>query len=300
VITCGHLFRSSSGKGRIEADLFAPGATGPVPGKLLSYDLEKDVALVTIWPSTKVEPVEVAVNSHKVRVGDAVFSIGCDRGADASIRESHVTALNKYLGPENIEVAGQPVIGRSGGGLFLADGRLIGICNLADPKDNEGIYAALSLIHEHLAVNLPAGILNRAAQVALIETDLQATGPGDRLTSISSPPPPMSPQMPGVPQADRLAPVPVGMNELTSAVSDAGSGAEVIAIIRDSNGQQKTLIFNQAPRSLLDYLAGEHSRMHGGHPTEIRATDTPNAIASRPDRYQNSANGEVLRGQNQR
>ena len=36
------------------------------------------------------------------------------------------------------ESAGQPLIGRSGGGLFSADGHLIGVCNLADPKDDVG------------------------------------------------------------------------------------------------------------------------------------------------------------------
>jgi thiol-disulfide isomerase/thioredoxin len=176
VITCGHLFRDSSGQGRIQIDLFAPGARNPVPGKLLAYDLENDVALVTIWPGMAVTPVQVAAENHPIRPGDPVFSIGCDRGADASIRVSRVNSLNKYLGPANIQVAGQPVIGRSGGGLFTADGQLIGICNLADPKDDEGIYAALSVVHEHLAANLPKGILRRNEPLIAL-TDAPAPRP---------------------------------------------------------------------------------------------------------------------------
>jgi hypothetical protein len=61
-----------------------------------------------------------------------------------------VTSVDKYLGPANVQVAGQPVQGRSGGGLFALDGTLLGVCNAADPEDNEGLFAALPSIHEHL------------------------------------------------------------------------------------------------------------------------------------------------------
>ena len=40
--------------------------------------------------------------------------------------------------------------GRSGGGLFSIDGTLLGVCNAADPTDNEGLFAALPAIHEQL------------------------------------------------------------------------------------------------------------------------------------------------------
>ena len=63
---------------------------------------------------------------------------------------SRVTSVDKYLGPANVQVAGQPVQGRSGGGLFALDGTLLGVCNAADPEDNEGLFAALPSIHEHL------------------------------------------------------------------------------------------------------------------------------------------------------
>ena len=56
-----------------------------------------------------------------------VFTIGCDKGADASVRSSQITAVNKYRGKPNFCAAGAPVDGRSGGGLFTADGLLIGI-----------------------------------------------------------------------------------------------------------------------------------------------------------------------------
>jgi len=54
------------------------------------------------------------------------------------------------VGPANVKVSGQPVQGRSGGGLFTADGLLVGVCNFADPTDKAGAYAALSVIQQHL------------------------------------------------------------------------------------------------------------------------------------------------------
>lgn len=149
VITCGHLFRSSGGRGKIRADLFV-GPPRSVEGRLLAYDLERDVALVSLHGCPPVEPAVVAPPGQVVRPGDAVFTVGCDRGAEPMVRTSRITAVNKYRGKPNYTAAGQPVDGRSGGGLFTADGLLIGVCNAADPADDEGLYAALPSIHWQL------------------------------------------------------------------------------------------------------------------------------------------------------
>jgi thiol-disulfide isomerase/thioredoxin len=305
VMTCGHLFRDSSGQGRIQVDLFAPGARGPVPGKLLSYDLKNDVALVIIWPGIPVTPVSVAPGNYQVRPGDQVFSIGCDRGADATIRESRVTALNKYLGPANIEVAGQPVIGRSGGGLFTADGQLIGICNLADPKDDEGIYAALSLVHDHLAANLPAGILHRAApQIAAV------TAPAAALQTIPvTSPPPMPRQMPAMPgSADQgLQPVhvpgSVPVSDMLASLTQNGGNTELILIVRskdDPNAPGQMVVIDNPSRDLLNYLVAQQPGRRGSQPTVLQAGQSQTSIATLPDRSGNPGEGQVLRGQSER
>jgi thiol-disulfide isomerase/thioredoxin len=150
VVTCGHIFRESQGKGRIEVNLFAPGATQPVAGELLACDLDRDIALVGIKPGITVTPVAVAPAGYAVRPRDRVFTVGCDKGADATVRQSEITAVNKYLGKPNYTAAGAPIDGRSGGGLFSADGLLIGVCNAADPRDDEGLYAGLASIHWQL------------------------------------------------------------------------------------------------------------------------------------------------------
>ena len=41
-------------------------------------------------------------------------------------------------------------VGRSGGGLFDQQGRLIGVCNAADAEGNEGIYAAAQVVYAQI------------------------------------------------------------------------------------------------------------------------------------------------------
>jgi hypothetical protein len=89
----------------------------------------------------------VAPRDYRIELGAEVLNVGCNHGEDPTVRRSKITARDKYLGPPNIEVAGLPVQGRSGGGLFSPEGYVIGVCNAADPEDNEGLYAALPSIH---------------------------------------------------------------------------------------------------------------------------------------------------------
>ncbi len=150
ILTCGHIFRDSQGKGRVEVDLFGPDGPRGVAGQVVAWDLKRDLALVSIFTDRQIEPVRVGGADHSTQPGTSVVTVGCDGGDDPTIHHSRVTAVDKYLGPANVQVAGQPVQGRSGGGLFALDGTLIGVCNAADPADNEGLFAALPTIHEQL------------------------------------------------------------------------------------------------------------------------------------------------------
>jgi len=154
VVTCGHLFRETKGKAPVKADLFeaagdAGRVTGHATGTVLSYDLARDVALVSIRVDRPVTPVAVAPKVTADR-GDRVVGIGCSNGNDPTVLETRVTSLNRYQGPPNIEASGAPAIGRSGGGLFNGKNELVGVCNNADPEGNEGIYAGLESIHDQL------------------------------------------------------------------------------------------------------------------------------------------------------
>jgi hypothetical protein len=239
-----------------------------------------------------------------------VFSIGCDQGAAPSLRDSQVTALNKYKGPPNIESAGQPVVGRSGGGLFSADGHLIGICNLADPQDNEGIYAALPLLHANLDKIGQSRIYQRgAANQAVAQA---AAGPAL---------PQMPPQMPANPLDSRTLgpaagsganPTPLVASAAEAAVGAAAANEEmeVLCIIRpkrNPNARSRTIYLDQPsqtlldrlaqesqpPRTLLDRLAQESQPVRAGEPVMLQALGN---IAP-PPRADGQNNGPVMRGQ---
>ena len=150
VLTCAHIFRDSNGRG-ITADLYTPGAGKQRPGQLIAMDMNKDIALVSVQAAGPVIAAEVATELAILQPGRSVFSVGCNRGADPTLERGQIKSVDRYLGPPNIEVSGQPEIGRSGGGLFATDGKLIGVCNAADEIDNEGIYASLPIVHWQLA-----------------------------------------------------------------------------------------------------------------------------------------------------
>jgi thiol-disulfide isomerase/thioredoxin len=155
IITCGHLFRESKGKATVVVDLFeatpqGARSTAQITGRVISYDLERDVALVAIWPGRPVGVAPIAPPRTAIQRGDRVVSVGCNNGQDPTLLAARITSLDRYQGPPNIEASGAPVEGRSGGGLFNQDGQLIGVCFAADYEGNEGLYAALQAIHDEL------------------------------------------------------------------------------------------------------------------------------------------------------
>ena len=159
VLTCGHLFRENKGAGRIDVDLFVAGEVKTVAGQVVDYEAEnRDIALVAIRPGFPVQPVPLIQMGSQVRTGQVAFSYGCDRGDPPTRRDTRITGVNKYnqhLGVSNLEISGAPIDGRSGGGLFDEEGRLIGVCNAADYKEDLGIYAGPGSVHWQLEkVNL--------------------------------------------------------------------------------------------------------------------------------------------------
>jgi thiol-disulfide isomerase/thioredoxin len=201
VLTCGHIFRDSDGKGRITVDLFGPGAPQDVPARVVGYDLESDIGFISFRSSAPITAARVAPAGYRARSGQPVVSVGCDHGADASPRVSRVTTIDKFLGTPNLQVAGQPVQGRSGGGLFSAEGYVIGVCNAADPEDDEGLFAALPAIHAEIN---QLGL----AQFALPHEPI-----------VSNPPPAMPAEMPAFGNADASATIPTSSNTAVPATA---------------------------------------------------------------------------------
>ncbi|NLF68119.1 MAG: thioredoxin fold domain-containing protein [Candidatus Anammoximicrobium sp.] len=300
VMTCGHLFRESQGQGKMSVDVFPAGVQNPVAGEvltLLSYDLEQDVALLAIRLNCPATPVPVAAAGYQVRPGDRVFSVGCDQGAPPTVRPSQVTALNKYQGPPNIESAGQPVIGRSGGGLFSADGQLIGVCNLADPQDDEGIYAALSLLHSHLDKIGQSRIYQRNAAssaVAQVPAAMAPTAPATLAVS----PPDMASQMPhpplGAPDPSVAAAAAAPLIATAAAALD--DDTEVICIVRskrDPRGPSQVLYFDRLSPALLEQLTRAARPAQTGGPVMLEASRD----SLPPSRATSEASSPVVRAQ---
>ncbi len=253
VLTCGHIFRDSDGKGRILCDSFSPGAARGIEGKLISYDIRRDIGLVSFHPNVSVQPVRVGGTAKRPSEHDAVYAIGCNRGEEPTVIQDKIISVNRYHGPPNLVVGGRPVDGRSGGGLFNRDGELIGVCNAADPELDEGLYAALANVHAELdAVGL--GFIYRAAPSSAMASVL----PG-------GPDQPALPTPPRGSRPDELgSPIPVQSSQYDAA--GATQPTVLIANIRspnDSSGQTK-LIIERPSKDLIDQLMREANRQN--HP----------------------------------
>ena len=156
ILTCGHIFRDSEGLGRIEVDLFCGETLKRVPGVCLRYDADKlDLGFVKITPQFRVDVIPVAPTGTELREGMTLLSTGCDNGGNPTMREHRVRSLASvapYLGApfHYVQVNNAPVQGRSGGGLFMENGLLVGVCVAGHPGDNEGLFVPASMIRHEL------------------------------------------------------------------------------------------------------------------------------------------------------
>ena len=152
VLTCGHLFRDIQGSASIIIDTFVGGRTMSFPGTLVDFEAsEMDIGLVAFRPSAAIPVARLIPKNRRLSEGQRVSSWGCNRGADPTPMVSQITKLNRYVGAPNVEVDGQPVEGRSGGGLFDERGELIGVCYAADPTLKEGLYSAADVVYHQLS-----------------------------------------------------------------------------------------------------------------------------------------------------
>ena len=153
ILTCGHIFRESKGQGNIEVHLFGENSVIRVLGTCLYYDLEIDLAFVVIAPPCPVRAVPIAPASYRIQPSQQAWSVGCDHGANPTVRQHQVLSIDRIGTQEKnsvpfhyVQVSGAPVGGRSGGGLFCSEGYLIGVCNTADPVVNDGHFVPPHII----------------------------------------------------------------------------------------------------------------------------------------------------------
>lgn len=270
ILTCGHLFRESQGKAPIRVDLFGPQPVSDLPAELLDYDDRLDLGLITIRPPMPVVAARVAPPGFPLSQGDSIFTVGCNGGAAPTVRQGRITALNRYLGPANIEASGAPVTGRSGGGLFSAEGFLIGVCNAADPQLDEGIYAALKEIH---------------ARLDRMELSFVYRGPPVDGVLASAPPPARSPGVAAVsavrgdvstvlelPSGDRIAgddsrpprpgqdTAPADVNVATTTAPVSAPDRERAAMLTVQNGMPLPIPQDDPPLQPVQGMGRQHDR----------------------------------------
>lgn len=315
ILTCGHIFRDSKGRGRVTVDFFGPGAEQGLEGTVIGYDLKSDIGLVSVATPRRMPSVRLASPTLALQPGDAVFSIGCPRGADPELARTKVNSLNKYLGPPNVQVAGMPIQGRSGGGLFTTEGDVIGVCNAADPQDSEGLFAALPTI---LAALENAGLAEIArggalpAAVAEASPPLSASSdPFARATPAASAPvstgdPTAAPASIRMPLASRgSAPVgdaslatlppppspagrrspgnPFAAAEQALGAAAAHEHAEVICVIRslkDPQAKSEVVVLDRASPEFIHQLQSEQTRQQSRTPTSYSVPGP--SLATRP------------------
>jgi thiol-disulfide isomerase/thioredoxin len=291
VLTCGHLFRSSKGKGAIEISLFTPGPNGAellttVEGTLVDFDLDRDLALVCFAPEGEVSIAPVAPVGVEMKVGDPATAVGCAHGANPEPWATQITAIDRYQGTPNIEAARAPVEGRSGGGLFNAAGQLVGVCNAADPQRDEGLYAALGSIRAKLdalqlafvyqSPSLGSGPKRSSTPVASTTTPFEVRGqnptpaataefPGltasqpQSATPLAAAPAERSSEASGVIGAEASAEPPLSPQDraMLEEIARRSAGSEVICIIspREPGGRSEVIKLNAASPALLKALA---------------------------------------------
>ncbi len=299
VLTCGHIFRQSKGKAKITVDLFAPGATRAVEGELIQYHAdERDIALVSIRPGIAIQPVPVAPAGYSVQPRDRVFTIGCDKGAAPSLRNSVITP-NRYMGAPRFTAEGAPVEGRSGGGLFTESGYLIGVCNSANARENHGLYAALATVQWQLDQIGQSAIYqgkSAPANVAQASLELPVAPPSppvamppagqDQFASSAAPPPSMPNAMP---RGLSAAPIAAAGAVATAAADDS----EVIVIVRSrSNPTKQSEIFmlDRPPAEVIRMLQADARPAPRGSSQDLLRSAT---------RLGQEMNGPVVRGQSQ-
>ena len=239
ILTCGHIFRDSAGNGKIEVDLFDRGAATTVEGFLVRYDLQNDIGLVSIRSDRQLPAMVLSDEGKQAAVGEMVLSVGCDHGNDPTVQYSTVKAINSFVGPPNLQVEGQPAVGRSGGGLFNRRGELIGICNFADPTDRAGLYGAVQLAHAMLREINPSN----PALDSQTKSSLAAAN--------------------NVPQALAM---------LAETTHKGAASQELICIVRTGQGSEsrhQVLVIDNASKDLLEKITAEHSQKGRTFPTSM-------------------------------
>ncbi len=304
ILTCGHIFRDSRGQGKIEVQLFGQGSTTHVNGQCRYYDLEIDLALVVIEPPFPVRAIPLAPENYQLVRGLQVLSVGCDNGSDPTVRTHQILSTDRIGTPlansvpfHYVQVSGAPVGGRSGGGLFAQEGYLIGVCNTADPVQNDGHFVPPSMIRRVLKQLDLAEVADRPSLVDTTRAPLAARTATESAptTEFASPvatrfhasaleplEPVRVPVSLDVPHATTSSPFPpldpVQQATLEQLRNRSQDGDEIIVIVRSKKNPEKPfdfIVLNATPEQVFDSLARQDGTPQApGFPLPTASSDS--------------------------
>jgi hypothetical protein len=278
ILTCGHIFRNRDKNAVIEIDCFCGGREQTVIGRRLFHDMESDVGLITI-NADSLASCRVANSGTNIVKGAPVISVGCSEGDKPTVQRVKITWLNRYQGADNIEVAGMPVEGRSGGGLFTQEGQLIGVCSGADSHYREGFFAGLQSVHDlldrcHLTHLYDSGSAGEN-QKEPARTELVDAFQGEQSGALDSDDASLGAAEPRKPADQRPAAKAPAKPRPTAIAAAAGNSSEersihealeqageseIVCIIRPINqpgAATRVVIMNRASRRFVEYLSDE-------------------------------------------
>ncbi len=246
VLTCGHIFRNWDKTCVIEVDCSARGYRR-FGGTRVYHNLEDDVGLISMnvdpLPSCRVAPA-----GTKLFKGSPVISVGCSGGEKPTEQTLKITALNRYLGADNIRCSGVPAAGPLGSG---ACSHATGSSSRSAPPpprtDKEGAHAGLKdhaavcsiIARWHCIAQLGAGQdQDQLAADLLEESEPDADDAGTEIADEVEPPgtPPIGENVAKKTESKggrkAIAPAAAGDEaEIREALEQAGE-AEIVCIIR--------------------------------------------------------------------
>lgn len=193
---------------------------GSFAGEVVDSDAGLDVGLIRFRPGRQLPSSRLVPEGWAPISGQPLCSVGCSSGDDpTAISERFLrrqTLKMKGFPYPSIECDREPPQGRSGGGLFEPNGRLIGVCDFAETQSHTGLYADVESIRT---------VLRRNSFLAIASGSLAST---------PKPPPPPDAQKNAPPVLDYEPPHPPGIEP--GAPTNAGPLPGILAAIAATLG----------------------------------------------------------------
>ena len=273
ILTCSHFFQGLNVKStRTFAEVFVAGEAQRLSAEVVLGNHRLDLAILRIRPREILPAAKLATAADSLTDGQELVSFGCDEGAQPSQLKVTLLDQNRYKGPGNLVCSKAPASGRSGGGLYDAGGRLVGVCSCANRNQAEGLYMSRSAVDELLALERlrwlrellasqqPQELADAADAVEagtefqeLLEEPFQEQPEADSTASAESG------STAAEIGADTDFPAAVPAEDAAESAVTVAAGPEVTVIIddRQPGAQKKVIVIPRASPWLMEMLTGD-------------------------------------------